>query len=302
MLTVLLAALENAEAALVTASGMATISTTLMSLLTAGDHLLIQDCLYGGTHDLVTKEFGTLGPSFDFIDAEDPHSWKRLLRTNTRAIYVETIANPLLQVPDVRAVVDFARSNGLVSLIDNTFASPVNFRPVEWAFDVSLHCCTKYLNGHSNIVAGAVIGRAKIVERVKHKLDLLGGSLDPHAAFLLHRGMKTLAVRVKCQNQSALEIARFLEAHAGVARVRYPGLESHPHHQRARELFRRFWRHCELRTERRCGGSGTVHAVRRCRLTLRVWVASKPWSLVRPPPPIQGSPQTNGANWESPTT
>ena len=232
-----LAALENAEAALVAASGMAAISTALLTALSAGDHLLAQDCLYGGTHDLLTRDFAGFGLTYDFIDGNDPDSWKRKLRPNTKAIYVETISNPLIEVPDLAAVPRFAKEHGLVSLIDNTFASPMNFRPPEWGFDLSLHSCTKYLNGHSDIVAGAVIGSAEWVERVKRKLDHLGGSLDPHACFLLHRGLKTLAVRVRHQNESALRIARFLAAHPQVAQVNYPGLESHPAHGRACELF-----------------------------------------------------------------
>ena len=235
-----LLALENAEAALVTASGMAAISTTLLTMLSGGDHLLIQDCLYGGTHDFVTKDLGDFGIEYTFINADDPDSWKRQLRANTKAIYVETIGNPLLQVPDLQAVVDFAKASHLVSVIDNTFASPVNFRPAEWGFDLSVHSCTKYLNGHSDIVAGAVIGREPLVKRIKHRLDHLGGSLDPHAAFLLHRGMKTLALRVKFQNESTLRIARFLEGHPAVDRVNYPGLESHRQHRRAREVFNGF--------------------------------------------------------------
>jgi cystathionine beta-lyase/cystathionine gamma-synthase len=235
-----LSALENADAALVTASGMGAISTTLLTVLSAGDHLLIQDCLYGGTYDLVTKDLVSLGISFDFINGDDPDSWKRCLRANTKAIYVETIGNPLLHVPDLKAVVEFAKQHNLISLIDNTFASPVNFRPAEWGFDLSLHSCTKYLNGHSDIVAGAIIGRGDLVQKVKRRLDHLGGSLDPHAAFLLHRGIKTLVVRVKWQNESALAIARFLEKHPAVERVYYPGLESHSRHQRARELFNGF--------------------------------------------------------------
>jgi len=232
-----LAALENAQAALVTGSGMAAISTALLAVLSAGDHLLVQDTLYGGTHDLLTKEFAGFGLSYDFIDADDPGSWASKLCPTTRAIYAEAMTNPLLQVGDLKAVAAFARSHGLVSLIDNTFASPVNFRPAEWGFDLSLHSCTKYLNGHSDLVAGAVIGRADLVEKVLRKLNHLGGTLDPHAAFLLHRGMKTLAVRVRYQNESALRVARFLEDHPAVAKVNYPGLESHPRHQRARELF-----------------------------------------------------------------
>ena len=232
-----LAAMENAEAALVTASGMAAISTTLLTILTNGDHLLVQDQLYGGTHDLIKEDFAGFGLSYDFINADDSRSWESKLRPTTRAIYVETITNPTMQVADLKAVVEFARAHNLVSIIDNTFASPVNFRPPELGFDISLHSCTKYLNGHSDIVAGACIGRASFIEKIKLKLDHLGGSLDPHAAFLLHRGIKTLAVRVRCQNESALKIAQFLESHAAIARVNYPGLESGVNYQRARELF-----------------------------------------------------------------
>jgi cystathionine beta-lyase/cystathionine gamma-synthase len=232
-----LAALENAESALVAASGMAAISTTLLSALSSGDHLLAQDCLYGGTHDFVTKDLHTFGIYHDFIDADDPESWKTKVRPNTKAIYVETITNPTMQVADHKSIVEFGKAHGLVTMIDNTFASPINFRPPEWGFDLSLHSCTKYLNGHSDIVAGAVIGRAELVDRVKNRLDHLGGSLDPHACFLLHRGMKTLAVRVKYQNESALRIAKFLEDHQAVEKVNYPGLDTHPQHKRARELF-----------------------------------------------------------------
>jgi cystathionine beta-lyase/cystathionine gamma-synthase len=232
-----LAALENAEAALVTASGMAAISTTLLTVLRAGDHLLAQDCLYGGTHDLVTKDFAGWGLAYDFIDGDKPDSWKQKLTPKTKAIYVEAMSNPTLQVSDLKAAVQFAKEHGLVSIIDNTFASPINFRPAELGFDLSLHSCTKYLNGHTDIVGGAAIGRADLIEKIKHKLDHLGGSMDPHQAFLLHRGMKTLALRVRYQNESALRIAQFLEAHSAVTRVNYPGLESHPAHQRARQLF-----------------------------------------------------------------
>jgi len=232
-----LAALENAEAGLVTSSGMAAISTTLLALLSAGDHLLTQECLYGGTHDLLTKDFAAFGLSYDFIDGDDPLSWKRKVRPNTKAIYVESMSNPLLQVGDLKAVTWFAKEHDLLSIIDNTFASPVNFRPLDWGFDVSLHSATKYLNGHSDIVAGAVLSSAKLVTQITHKLNHLGGSLDPHAAFLLYRGLKTLGVRVRYQNASALKIAQFLEQHPAVAQVNYPGLVSHPHHERAKELF-----------------------------------------------------------------
>ena len=232
-----LAALENAEAAVVMASGMAAITTALLTLLSAGDHCLAQGCLYGGTHDFLSRDFAPLGIDFDFIDGSDPESWQSKLRPNTRAVFVETMTNPLLEVADLQAVSEFARVHSLVSMIDNTWASPVNFRPAEWGFDLSLHSCTKYLNGHSDIVAGAVIGRASLIEKITRKLNHLGGSLDPHACFLLHRGVKTLAVRMRHQNQSAVEIARYLEERPEIERVNYPGLDSHPDHQRAGELF-----------------------------------------------------------------
>ena len=232
-----LASLENADAALVTASGMAAITTSLLTVLSSGDHLLVQECLYGGTHDFITKDIGDFGISYDFIDGDDPGSWQGKLRPQTKAIYVESLTNPLLQVADLGAVSVFARAHGLVSLIDNTFPSPVNFRPAEHGFALSLHSCTKYLNGHSDVLAGAVIGRGDLVTKVKRRLDHMGGTLDPHACFLLHRGTKTLALRVRQQNLSALELARALERHPAVARVNYPGLKSHPQHARARELF-----------------------------------------------------------------
>lgn len=232
-----LAAIENGEDALVTASGMAAETTALLALLGAGDHLLAQDCLYGGTHDLLAAELPRFGIRADFIDADSPRSWESMLKPATRAIYVETISNPLIQIADLRAAVGFARAHGLISIIDNTFASPINFRPLEIGFDLSLHSCTKYLNGHSDIVAGAIIGRRDLIDKINRKLGIFGGSLDPHACFLLHRGMKTLAVRVRHQNQTAMAAAGYLEAHPKVAKVNYPGLQSHPGHARARELF-----------------------------------------------------------------
>jgi cystathionine beta-lyase/cystathionine gamma-synthase len=235
-----IAALEGAETALVAASGMAAISTTLLTLLSAGDHLLAQSCLYGGTHDLITRDFTKLGIEFDFIDADDASSWKAKLRPNTKAIYVEAMTNPLLEVADLKGVAGFAREHGLLSIIDNTFATPVNFRPIDVGFDLSLHSATKYLNGHADIVGGAVAGRANMVERIRHKLNHFGGCMDPHAAFLLNRGLKTLALRVRYQNQSTLRIAQFLQSHPEVARVNYAGLETHPRHARARELFSGF--------------------------------------------------------------
>jgi cystathionine beta-lyase/cystathionine gamma-synthase len=208
-----------------------------LTALSAGDHFLCQTSLYGGTDSLITRDLPKLGIEYDFIDLDDPGSWEAKLRPNTKAFYVESISNPLIQVGDLKAGADFAKAHNLVSMIDNTFTSPINFRPIEWGYDVSLHSCTKYLNGHSDIVAGAILGSAEWVEKIKMKLDHLGGTLDPHACFLLHRGVKTLALRVNYQNQSAGKIAEFLESHPKVEKVNYPGLKSHPNHARAGELF-----------------------------------------------------------------
>ena len=232
-----LAVLEGGEAALVTSSGMAAISTTLLTVLAPGDHLLAQSGLYGGTHELVAGEFPRLGIERDFLDADRRDTWAALLRPNTRAIYVEAMTNPLLEVADLEGIVQFAREHGLISIIDNTFATPINFRPLAAGFDLCLHSATKYLNGHTDIVAGAVIGTAENIERIRHRANHLGGSLDPHAAFLLKRGLKTLALRVRYQNDSTQRIAQFLQAQPAVVRVNYPGLESHPRHARARRLF-----------------------------------------------------------------
>ena len=235
-----LADLENAESAIVTGSGMAAISTTLFSLFSSGDHLLVQDQIYGGTMALLLTECRTLGISFTLIDPNNPDDWKAKLLPSTRGIYVETIANPKTEIPDFRAVVDFAKENQLVSIVDNTFASPVIFRPAEVGFDLSLHSATKYLNGHSDLAAGAVIGKEKWVQKVTTTLSHMGGVLDPHTCFLLERGMKTLFLRVREQSKSSLVIAEFLSDHEKVKKVFYPGLESHPNHLRAKEYFEGF--------------------------------------------------------------
>jgi len=232
-----LAALESAEAAVVSTSGMSSITTIFHSLLSAGDHVIFQDCLYGGTYDYARREFARHGLTCDFVDGDDPGGWTRALRPETRMIYFEAITNPLVQVADLEAVVSFAREHGLISVIDNTFASPVNFRPAEIGFDLCVHSGTKYLNGHSDVVCGVVVGRREPVARVKKMMNYLGGSLDAHACFLLHRGLKTLAVRVRQQNVSALTLSKVLEDHPAVTRVNYPGLASNSGHERARRLF-----------------------------------------------------------------
>ncbi len=232
-----LAALENAEAALATSSGMAAITTALLSVLRQGDHILVQDCLYGGTHAFVFDDLPGWGITAETFDPTDADSWEDRVRPETKVIYAETITNPLVQVAELESIAAFAKHRGLVSMIDNTFASPYNFRPSEWGFDLSLHSATKYLNGHSDLAAGAVIGSRQLVEKVRRTANHLGGSLDPHACFLLHRGVKTLAVRVRQQNANALRIAEFLDTDPRVASVSYPGLPGSPDHERAARLL-----------------------------------------------------------------
>jgi cystathionine beta-lyase/cystathionine gamma-synthase len=235
-----LAALEGAEDALVLASGMAAIATTLLTVLAPGDHLLVQESLYGGTHDLTCGELRALGIESTTIDAAAPATWAAKLTPKTKAIYVETISNPLMHVPDLAAVVEFARAKKILSLVDNTFASPLVFPAVRFGFDLSLHSCTKYLNGHSDLVAGAVVGSAELVKRVRHRAAHLGGALDPHACYLLERGLKTLGVRMRHQMASAARIARFLAASPAITRVHHPGLADHPQHALAKRDLRGF--------------------------------------------------------------
>ena len=232
-----LAVLEGAEAALVTGSGMTAITGALLSVLKPGDHLLAQNSLYGGTHSFVTSLMADFDIAVTFIDAHAPDTWSQHLRPQTRAVYVESITNPLLHVCDLDGIIEFARDRELVSLIDNTFATPFNYRAVEAGFDLSLHSATKYLNGHSDIVAGAILGRKDLVEKAGKTLKHLGGSLDPHACFLLHRGLQTFGLRMRQHNQNALELARFLAAHSAVHHVYFPGLVTHPQHARATQLF-----------------------------------------------------------------
>src|SRR5439155_2173062 len=175
-----------------------------------------------------------------FIDDQRPETWKAALRPETKLFLVETITSPLMRVPRLQEVVEFARRERLTTVIDNTFASPVNFRPMSIGFDISFHSATKYLNGHSDLVAGCVLSSRANVDRVRRTLNLLGGSLDPHAGFLLARGTKTLALRVRAQNANALALARFLATHARIKEVNYPGLETHPDHAHARELLSGF--------------------------------------------------------------
>ena len=232
-----LAILEGAEKALVTSSGMSAITTTLLTFLKNGDHLIANNTLYGGTADYIKNDLPDYGIEVDFIDAGDPSNWADYIKSNTKVIYVETITNPLMQIGALDKVVEFAKENNLISMIDNTLASPTLFCPIQHGFDISLHSATKYLNGHSDIVAGAIIGDDPYISMISSKLNHLGGSLDPHACFLLHRGIKTLSIRMEKQCESALIIAKFLEKHPKVSSVNYPGLSSSPSHRRAKQLL-----------------------------------------------------------------
>ena len=253
-----LAALEGAEAAVATSSGMAAVTTILLSLMRAGDHLLAGDCLYGGTHDFLTGHAADLGWSFSFVDAGQPETWEAARTERTRVFLVETITNPLMRVGLLDQVADFGRREGIVTVIDNTFASPVNFRPLQAGFDLVFHSATKYLGGHSDLVAGAVMGGADLTERVRKTINLFGGSLDPHAGFLLARGIKTLALRVQAQNANALALARFLQDRPAVAAVNYPGLTSHPDHAHAEKLLSGFGGMLSLRLH---GGEQAAQAL-----------------------------------------
>jgi cystathionine gamma-synthase/cystathionine gamma-lyase/cystathionine beta-lyase len=235
-----LKALEGAEAAVATASGMAAVTTTLLGLLKQGDHLLLGDCLYGGTHAFVTQHASDLGWTYSFVNPGRPETWASAWTPETRIFLVESITNPLIRVPRLREVADFARERGLVTVIDNTFASPVNFRPLSIGFDLVFHSATKYLNGHSDVVAGCVMGSEALITKIRKTLNHYGASLDPHAGFLLARGIKTMALRVRAQNENARALADFLSDHPRVTEVNYPGLASHPDHAHASTLFSGF--------------------------------------------------------------
>ncbi len=225
---------EGGERALAFASGMAAISTTLLALLEPGDHVVAADSLYTATTELLNRDLRRLGVGVDFVDPRDAGAFARAANDRTRLFYVETPDNPKLVLTDVAAVAAAARSRGALVVADNTFASPVNQNPLALGADVVVHSATKYLSGHSDVVAGVAVGSAELIERIWRKQKLLGGCLDPHAAWLLLRGMKTLALRVERHNENALAVARFLEGRPEVLRVHYPGLPSHPQHELAR--------------------------------------------------------------------
>jgi cystathionine gamma-synthase/cystathionine gamma-lyase/cystathionine beta-lyase len=232
-----IAALEGTETALLASSGMAAITTALLAHLESGDHVIAQDCLYGGTRHFLEATAPRYGISVSFVSMDDPLAWRDALKPRTRVLYCEATTNPLLQVGRLDEAADFAKRHSIVSLVDSTFATPLAFRPAEHGFDLVLHSATKFMGGHTDIVAGVVAGSRERVTRVRQHLNLFGGSLDPHACSLLHRGLKTLHLRYPVQCANALALATALSRHRDVTRVHHPGLPEDPSHERARRLF-----------------------------------------------------------------
>jgi cystathionine beta-lyase len=232
------AALEKGEAALVFSSGMAAIATVLLAHLRPGDHVLFQSDLYGGTRSLAASELARFGIEYSW--ARTREDFENLLKPSTKIIYLESPSNPLLHCVDLGWAAAFARRNSVMTIVDNTFATPINQNPLEWGIDAVVHSATKYLNGHSDLNAGVAVSSAPIIRRLRDSAIGYGGMLDSLACYQLERGLKTLALRVRQQNDNALRIARFLETRPEVSRVLYPGLESHPDHAVAAAQMRGF--------------------------------------------------------------
>lgn len=232
--------LEHSEAGLIFGSGMAAVSTSLLAFLGSGDHLVLPEQSYGGTQNLVREEFGKYGIEATFVTGTEASDFEAAIRPNTKVLYLETPSNPLLYLTDLEAVSGLARSRGLVTMIDNTFASPINQNPADFGIDIIIHSATKYMGGHSDICAGAVAASAAHIDRIFQLAKNLGGSLSDYTVWLLERSMKTMGLRVKAQSQNALELSRHLRTHAGISRVYYPGLEDHPGHAIAKAQMRGF--------------------------------------------------------------
>ncbi|MBW3535893.1 MAG: aminotransferase class I/II-fold pyridoxal phosphate-dependent enzyme, partial [Gemmatimonadetes bacterium] len=235
-----LAALEGTEDALVLSSGMAAVAMAILALTRAGDHVVASEHLYGATRILLRDELPRRGIEVSFVDPGAPREWRRALRPTTRLVYLEAPTNPTLRVFDPRPLAAMAHDAGLVFAMDATFASPVNLRPVELGVDVVIHSATKYLGGHSDLIAGVVASTRGVIEEVTRVMRLYGPAPDPLACWLLDRGLRTLDVRVSRQNANALDLARWLEGRPEVARVIHPGLESHPDHAVAAAIFEGF--------------------------------------------------------------
>lgn len=232
-----MAALERAEASVLLASGMGATACALLALLRPGDHLVASSWIYGGTRALLQQEFMALGIEVSLVDPMETRVWRKAIRKHTRVIFLETPVNPTCRVLDLQAIGLVTQQAGIALVVDATFASPVNFRPLEHGADVSIHSATKFLNGHHDVLGGVVSGTAPYIEEVRRKMTLWGQAPDPFAAWLLERGLKTLEVRVMRQNANAARIAEWCEHRKDIRRVTYPGLASHPDHDVAARLL-----------------------------------------------------------------
>jgi len=259
-----LAALEGAEAAIFVASGMGATALAHLAILRPGDHLLASEWIYGGTRRLFEGELVRLGIEVSLVDPSRPRAWKTNLRTNTRAVFLEAVTNPLMRVIELEPIARLCQGEGIALLVDSTFASPVNFRPLEHGADVVIHSATKYLNGHTDVIAGAVAGSAEMVEEVRRLMQVWGQALDPHAAWLVERGLRTLSVRMARHNASGQAFAEWAAAHAAVAAVHYPGLPHHPDHAVAAAQLDGFGGMVGL--ELKAGVAGAERMLRRLRI------------------------------------
>jgi len=232
-----IAALEGAETAVLLGSGMGALACGLLALLRPGDHLVTSSWIYGGAMQLLTKEFATLGIEVTLADPFEPRVWRRMVRKTTRAVFLETPANPTCRVIDLRPISYVTREHGIALVVDSTFASPINLRPIEHGADVVIHSATKYLNGHHDVLGGVVCGTAPYIEEVRQKMMLWGQAPDPFAAWLLERGIKTLDVRMKRHNENAMRVAEWCAERKQIRRVHYPGLAKHPDHETAKSLM-----------------------------------------------------------------
>jgi cystathionine beta-lyase/cystathionine gamma-synthase len=232
-----MAVLERAEASVVLASGMGATACALLALLRPGDHIVASSWIYGGTRALLEQEFISLGIGVSLVDPLETRTWRKVMKKQTRVIFLETPVNPTCRVLDLKPVSTATRQEGVALVVDATFASPVNYRPLEHGADVSIHSATKYLNGHHDVLGGVVSGTAPYIEEVRRKMMLWGQAPDPFACWLMERGLKTLEVRVLRQNENAMRIAKWCEGRKEIRKVLYPGLESHPDHAIAKRTL-----------------------------------------------------------------
>lgn len=233
-----IAELESTEGALVFASGMAAITSCIFAAVRSGDHIVAQHAVYGSTYDFLAHWLPRFGIETTFVEATDPEQFARAFRPQTKMIYMESPTNPTLKIVDISAIVEHARRHDILTFVDSTFASPINQQPRKLGVDVVIHSATKFLGGHSDIICGAVAADRNFLRRLREVRIVFGGVLDPHAAWLLRRGLKTLSVRVARQNENALGLADFLEKHPRVRSVHYPFLRSHPQYALARKQMK----------------------------------------------------------------